>query len=105
MEIFYSIDRWQRSQGCVLAHSLAEGLTLESVRDNWSKVTNMDGGNFPTSNQEATMELVEKLKPPQQPPAIKSSNSATGIDPVNNLQPSFKDQLKIYHFFLLFLIY
>jgi hypothetical protein len=86
MEIFYFIDRWQRSQGYVLAHSLAEGLTLESVRDNWSKVTDMDGGNFPTSNQEATMELVEKLKPPQQPPAIQSSNSATGIDPVCNLQ-------------------
>jgi len=47
----------------VLTRSASEGLSIESVRDKWSVVTEMNGGNFPTSNQEATMELVEKIRP------------------------------------------
>ena len=72
-------DRWQRSQGCVLTHSLAQGLSLESVQENWSKVTDMEGGDFPTANQEATMELVEKLRPPV---TTTSDSSSGGFDPV-----------------------
>ena len=74
-------DRWQRSQGCVLTHSVAEGLSVETVRDNWSKVSEMEGGDFPTSNQEATMELVEKLKPAQAS-GSQAANSTSGLDHV-----------------------
>ena len=44
-------DRWQRSQGALLIKSLKEEVTLESVRDNWDKIVDMEGGDFPTSNQ------------------------------------------------------
>ena len=44
--------------------SLREGSpTIEAVRDNWDQITDMDSGDFPTSNQGATMELVGKLRP------------------------------------------
>lgn len=55
--------RWQRSQGALLMKHLSQGVSIESVRDNWSKIIEMEGGDFPTSNQEATMELVGKLRP------------------------------------------
>lgn len=38
-------------------------VTLESVRKNWTKVTEMENGDFPSSNQEATMDMVGKLSP------------------------------------------
>ena len=61
--IFFT-DRWQRSQGALLMKSLREGSpTIEAVRDNWDQITDMDSGDFPTSNQGATMELVGKLRP------------------------------------------
>ena len=44
-------------------------MTLESVRDNWDKIVDMEGGDFPTSNQGATMELVAKLHPLSQEPS------------------------------------
>ena len=57
-------DRWQRSQGALLMKSLREGSpTIEAVRDNWDQIIDMDSGEFPTSNQGATMELVGKLSP------------------------------------------
>ena len=44
--------------------SLHEGSpSIESVRDNWDKITDMEAGDFPTSNQGATMDLVSKLAP------------------------------------------
>jgi hypothetical protein len=41
----------------------------------------MEGGDFPTSNQEATMELVEKLKPAQAS-GSQAANSTSGLDHV-----------------------
>lgn len=55
--------RWQRSQGALVMKNLKDGVSLEAVRDNWAKIVDMEGGDFPTSNQEATMELVGKLRP------------------------------------------
>ena len=43
--------------------SLTDCVNLESVRDNWKQIVDMEGGDFPTSNQEATMEMVGKLSP------------------------------------------
>ena len=43
--------------------SLNDRVTLESVSDNWRQIVDMDHGDFPTSNQEATMDLVGKLSP------------------------------------------
>ena len=59
--------------------SLHEGSpSIESVRDNWDKITDMEAGDFPTSNQGATMELVSKLSPltdapPEDGPVRKAS--------------------------------
>ena len=41
--------------------SINESVSLESVRDNWEKIVDMEDGDFPTSNQGATMDLVGKL--------------------------------------------
>ena len=45
----------------------------------------MSGGNFPASNQEATMELVEKIKPETVPGGVAatSGSPSPGLDPVS----------------------
>ena len=42
--------------------SLNDAVILETVRDRWLKVTEMEGGDFPDSNQGATMDLVTKMQ-------------------------------------------
>ncbi len=56
-------DRWQRAQGALLTNSIKDGVKIETVRDKWDEVTEMKNGDFPTSNQEATMDLVSKMSP------------------------------------------
>ena len=69
--------RWQRSQGAVLGQvrsqghmatwshgmvtSPAQAATMESVRAQWDKVVDFSGGDFPSSHQEATMEVIMRL--------------------------------------------
>ena len=61
--------------------SLHEGSpSIEAVRDNWDKITDMDSGEFPTSNQGATMDLVSKLQPLSQ----EEAKSDTSDDPVRS---------------------
>ena len=47
----------------MLTQSIEDGVSVESVRDNWTQIVNMENGDFPTSNQEATMDLVGKMRP------------------------------------------
>ena len=78
-------DRWQRSEGALLMKSLHEGSpSIEAVRDNWAKITDMDTGDFPTSNQGATMDLVGKLQPLSQ----GDTKSDTSDNPVRKSQSS-----------------
>jgi hypothetical protein len=58
---FYYTDRWQRSQGALLTQSIKDGVTVEAVRDNWEKIVDMESGDYPGTNQEATMDLVGKM--------------------------------------------
>ena len=65
--------RWQRSQGAVLGQvrsqghkddmvtSPAQAATVESVRAQWDKVVDFSGGDYPSSHQEATMEVIMRL--------------------------------------------
>ena len=57
--------------------NLKDQVTVEAVRDNWSKIVEMEGGDFPTSNQEATMELVSKLRPLSEEVQVSSPASDT----------------------------
>lgn len=41
---------------------LSENITPERVRERWDQVVEMEGGDFPTSNQGATMDLVGKME-------------------------------------------
>eukprot|EP00095_Tigriopus_kingsejongensis_P003122 maker-scaffold366_size194251-snap-gene-0.20 protein:Tk03122 transcript:maker-scaffold366_size194251-snap-gene-0.20-mRNA-1 annotation:"unnamed protein product" len=54
--------RWQRSQGALLMDHLSEGITMERVRERWTQIVDMEQGDFPNSNQGATMELVGKME-------------------------------------------
>lgn len=46
-----------------MTKSIKDGVTVESVRDNWAKIVDVGNGDFPTSNQAATMDLVAKMRP------------------------------------------
>jgi len=52
--------RWQRSQGVVLS-SNEEAASIEKVRDSWAKLLDFDGGDYPSSHQEATMDVMMRL--------------------------------------------
>ena len=41
--------------------SAAQAATVESVRAQWDKVVDFSGGGFPSSHQEATMEVIMRL--------------------------------------------
>lgn len=51
-----------RSNGSVLRNSIAEGVTPEAVRDNWSKVTDMSNAKRCESIAEATGELMNVVE-------------------------------------------
>lgn len=53
-----------RSQGALLRTQIGEGVSLENVRDNWDRVTNMgrENVNRLNSTQEATLSLVNALE-------------------------------------------
>ena len=59
--IYLSTDRWQRGQGALLTTSIKEGVSLETVRDKWDVVVNMEQGDFPTTTHESTMNVVSKM--------------------------------------------
>ena len=41
--------------------SPAQAATVESVRAQWDKVVDFSGGDYPSSHQEATMEVIMRL--------------------------------------------
>ena len=47
---------------------------MKDVAKNWEKITSFDTAECPTSNQEATMAVVDKLQESQQQNAASSSN-------------------------------
>lgn len=49
--------RWQRSQGAVLG----KGASIEGVKDSWAKINDFSSGDFPSSHQEATMDVIMRL--------------------------------------------
>lgn len=55
--------RWQRARGALLTDSINSGVTLETIKERWSKVTDLEDGEHYSSNQEATMAFIEKLTP------------------------------------------
>ena len=52
--------RWQRSSGVNLLGS-SNSVSIETVRQNWAGVLDMDNGDFPENHQIATMDVMMKL--------------------------------------------
>ena len=78
-----SVDRWQRSQGALLINRLGDfRVDLETVRDKWEAITAMEDGDFPESNQSATMDLVGKMEGLS---AEGGADQSTGDGPVCKL--------------------
>ncbi|KAG8188671.1 hypothetical protein JTE90_003928 [Oedothorax gibbosus] len=72
--------QWQRSSG--KAFIPPSELTVESVRDNWSFIADMEDSNTPGSLQEQTMLLVESLSKDSQPrPKATKRAPAFEVDP------------------------
>ena len=53
--------RWQRSQGAALLGPNGE-VTPECVREKWHQIVGMEGADFPTSHQEATMDVMSRIQ-------------------------------------------
>jgi len=68
--------RWQRSAGALLTKSIQDGVSIESVKNKWDEIINLENGDFPTSNQGATMDLVSKMQPLTE---AKASDNGTAI--------------------------
>jgi len=66
--------RWQRSQGVVLS-SNEEAASIEKVRDSWAKLLDFEGGDYPSSHQEATMDVMMRLTKARSAPEKKSDSS------------------------------
>ncbi|TRY67110.1 hypothetical protein TCAL_07644 [Tigriopus californicus] len=84
--------RWQRSQGTLLMDDLSENITPERVRERWAQIVDMQGGDFPTSNQGATMDLVGKME------KLTSSPDSTQIQGDLMSAIGFKSQPFLYNF-------
>ena len=52
--------RWQRSRGVNLLGN-KDSVSIETVRENWAGVLDMDNGDFPENHQLATMDAMMKL--------------------------------------------
>jgi len=53
--------RWQRSQGAALLGPNGK-VTPECVREKWHQIVGMEGADFPTSHQEATMDVMSRIQ-------------------------------------------
>ncbi|KAK9687304.1 SCP-2 sterol transfer family [Popillia japonica] len=51
-----------RSNGALLRANMADAVTIEKVKDSWSKITNMENGQHFSKPSEATMALVSALE-------------------------------------------
>ena len=52
--------RWQRSRGVNLLGN-KDSVSIETVRQNWAGVLDMEDGDFPENHQLATMDVMMKL--------------------------------------------
>lgn len=79
---WFAALRWQRSQGSILRTSTSSPspVTPESVRDNWTGITDFEGASFPQTIQESVSTIMEKL---QSVPASASTGSWTSADVVS----------------------
>jgi len=66
--------RWQRSQGVVLS-SNEKAASIEKVRDSWAKLLDFEGGDYPSSHQEATMDVMMRLNQARSEPEKKNESA------------------------------
>ena len=72
--------RWQRSIGAVLTNPQTKMVSLEDVKDGWSKVVDMSEHEYPDSTQSATMDVVARI---QESLAPTSSLHEEEVSPLN----------------------
>lgn len=89
-DIFFSLslwsDRWQRSRGSLLLDSLGDDISVEKVRDQWAKITDMEEGDFPPTQQDATMGFVSKMQGLTHKANNNSNNSSNKTGPVKQIE-------------------
>jgi len=54
--------RWQRSQGAALLEEAGGKVTPELVRSRWEDIVGMENADYPTTHQEATMEVMSRIQ-------------------------------------------
>ena len=54
--------RWQRSQGAALLEKADGKVTPELVRSRWEEITGMEDAYYPTTHQEATMDVMTRIQ-------------------------------------------
>lgn len=88
--------RWQRSQGAVI-RTKGVPSTPEDVRDNWSKITDFDDASYPTTIQEANMNVFGILQKLDGGNATISTRKTAGkSDPSQAIGAPLKDSTFTY---------
>eukprot|EP00092_Neocalanus_flemingeri_P007605 GFUD01008207.1.p1 GENE.GFUD01008207.1~~GFUD01008207.1.p1 ORF type:complete len:604 (+),score=134.87 GFUD01008207.1:249-2060(+) len=54
--------RWQRSQGASLLEKADGKVTPELVRSKWGEIIGMEDADYPTTHQEATMDVLSRIQ-------------------------------------------
>lgn len=68
-----------RSNGALLRSSMAENVTIEKVRDNWTEVTNMEKAKHFKFMREATVSLVEALETMREGAKISNDDDDSNV--------------------------
>ena len=54
--------RWQRSRGAALLEEAGGQVTPELVRSRWEEIVGMEDADYPTTHQEATMDVMSRIQ-------------------------------------------
>ncbi|PIK36547.1 putative peroxisomal multifunctional enzyme type 2 [Apostichopus japonicus] len=90
--------RWQRANGAVCLKS-DQGITPESVRDNWEQITDFDESSNPSSVAESMTTILDSIRqaqsaPPPSGPPVTSDNPSDAVGhvlPTNNFEYTSRD--------------
>nr|XP_022912916.1 peroxisomal multifunctional enzyme type 2-like isoform X1 [Onthophagus taurus] len=80
-----------RSSGALLRGSMSAGVTIENVRDNWSKVVEMGGAKHLSNIQECTLELMNSLEKLREGIGSKSTSQDSSSDETETFTYEEKD--------------
>jgi len=74
--------RWQRSHGAALLQQAGGQVTPEIVQSRWGDIVGMDNADYPTTHQEATMDVMSRIEDnikDEEDPGEKTIEDAIGF--------------------------